>query len=47
TLREGNICSDFLVKNGASSDFDLTIHTSPPKGFFDILRSDVEEFFRE
>jgi hypothetical protein len=41
TLREGNNCVDFLAKFEASSDFDLTIHASPPKDLFDIPRSDA------
>jgi hypothetical protein len=41
TLREGNNCADFLAKLGTSSDSDLMIHASPPKGLSDILRSDV------
>jgi hypothetical protein len=32
---------DFLAKFEASSDFDLTIHASPPKDLFDIPRSDA------
>jgi hypothetical protein len=41
TLREGNNCADFLANFKASSNSDLTIHASPPKGFSDILRSDA------
>ncbi|PNX56890.1 replication A1-like protein, partial [Trifolium pratense] len=45
TLREENNCADFLTKLGASLDSDLTIHVSPPKDFFDILRSNATETF--
>ncbi|MCI42732.1 hypothetical protein A2U01_0063969, partial [Trifolium medium] len=45
TLREGNNGVDFLAKLEASSNSDLTIHASPQKGFFDILRCDAAESF--
>ncbi|MCI47001.1 hypothetical protein A2U01_0068242, partial [Trifolium medium] len=42
---KGNNCADFLAKLEASSDSDLTIHTSPPEGLFDIVWSDATETF--
>ncbi|GAU36732.1 hypothetical protein TSUD_318300 [Trifolium subterraneum] len=45
-LKEGNHCADFLANLGASSDVSLSIHASPPKDIFELLRSDaVETFF--
>lgn len=46
TIREGNQCTDFLVKLGASSYDDLVYHASPPDGFLYPLKIDaVETFF--
>jgi len=40
SLREGNQCADLMAKLGASSDVELTIHSSPPKDLLPLLRRD-------
>lgn len=34
-----NQCADFMVKFEASSDNEITIHPSPPKGLLNFLRA--------
>jgi hypothetical protein len=45
TLREGNQCTDFFAKLGASSDVDLLIHASPATEMLSLLRSDANGTF--
>jgi ribonuclease HI len=40
TLREGNQCADFMAKLGASTDSELSVHSSPPEGLMPLLRTD-------
>jgi len=40
SLREGNQCADFMAKLGASTDVELTIHSSPPEDLLPLLRTD-------
>ncbi|XP_039686543.1 uncharacterized protein [Medicago truncatula] len=40
SLREGNQCADFMAKLGASSDVELTLHSSPPEDLLPLLRTD-------
>jgi len=40
SLREGNQCADFMAKLGASTNVELTIHSSPPKDLLPLLRTD-------
>lgn len=49
TLREGNQCTDFMTKLGASSDTELLYHSSPPEDLLNIVRMDATRtfFFRE
>jgi hypothetical protein len=41
SLREGNVCADFLAKMGAASDDALTIYASPPEGLLPHIRDDA------
>jgi len=41
TLWEGNQCTDFLAKMGASSDPDLSIHLTVPVEMNDLLKNDA------
>jgi ribonuclease HI len=40
TLREGNQCADFMAKLGASTDGELSVHSSPPEGLIPLLSTD-------
>ena len=40
TLREGNQCTDYMAKLGASTDVDLSIHSSPPELLLPLLKTD-------
>ncbi|XP_024641655.1 uncharacterized protein [Medicago truncatula] len=41
TLREGNQCTDFMAKLGASLDIELCHHSSPREGLQSLLRIDA------
>lgn len=41
TLREGNQCTDYLAKLGASSDDSLLLHPSPPDDLRPLLQNDA------
>src|ERR1044072_2929243 len=41
TLREGNMCADFLAKAGARQDHSLEVLVSPPPGLGPLLCADA------
>jgi len=45
TLMEGNQCADFMAKLGASSNFELICHNSPPTELLPLLQSDAAGTF--
>jgi hypothetical protein len=45
TLSEGNQCKNFLVKLGASSNFEFLCHEPPPMDLLNFLRGDAAGLF--
>ena len=45
TLHEGNQCAEYMVKLGASSNFELLHHDSPPTYLLPILQIDAARTF--
>jgi len=40
-LREGNQCTDFMAKLGATSNEEFSVHNSPPSDLLPLIRSDA------
>jgi hypothetical protein len=40
SFREGSSCADFMDKLSASSNDEVLIHSSPPRGLRDLLAAD-------
>ena len=45
TLREGNYCTDFMAKLGATSNIELCVHSSPPHDILGMLSNDAMRVF--